>query len=221
MGAFLTEGYTFASGELVTPQKLIDLVAEAVIKDLSITAAKLAEAAVTAEKLDVTAANLLAPTGAILAFGGATIPTGWLLCNGASVLRADYPALFTAIGLAWGSGEKDAQDWSYTPFTDRFNLPNLCGAFLRGVSGAHSTLDPNVTVRTATLPGVNTGNNVGSFQLDAFKTHTHTYTGTSIAANSASGSQTRAFASVGATTGSTGGSETRPINNYVEFIIKT
>ena len=30
-------------------------------------------------------------------------PTGWLACNGASLLRASYPALFTAIGTTFGA----------------------------------------------------------------------------------------------------------------------
>lgn len=30
-------------------------------------------------------------------------PTGWLECDGASLLRTDYPALFTALGTQWGA----------------------------------------------------------------------------------------------------------------------
>jgi hypothetical protein len=45
---------------------------------------------------------LLSP-GHVAAFAGATIPTGWLACNGASVLRASYAALFTAIGTTFGA----------------------------------------------------------------------------------------------------------------------
>jgi hypothetical protein len=56
-----------------------------------------------------TLSNLLAinpftaQPGDIKIIGGATVPTGWLLCNGASVRRVDYPDLFTAIGTVYGT----------------------------------------------------------------------------------------------------------------------
>lgn len=42
-------------------------------------------------------------TGTVLDFAGTAAPTGWLLCYGQSLLRTDYPNLFTAIGTAFGS----------------------------------------------------------------------------------------------------------------------
>ena len=44
------------------------------------------------------------PVGVVLPFAGSsTPPAGWLLCNGASVLRATYPELFAVIGTTYGS----------------------------------------------------------------------------------------------------------------------
>lgn len=40
----------------------------------------------------------LAPPGTVVAFAGASPPTGWLLCNGATVDRAGFADLFAAIG---------------------------------------------------------------------------------------------------------------------------
>lgn len=60
----------------------------------------------------------LTPSGAIVAFGGTTAPTGWLLCDGTAVSRTIYADLFNAIGTNFGSG-----DGSTT-----FNLPDLRGA---------------------------------------------------------------------------------------------
>lgn len=57
------------------------------------------------------------PPGLISPFGGATAPTGWLLCDGTAVSRTVYANLFAAIGTAWGAG-----DGSGT-----FNLPDLRG----------------------------------------------------------------------------------------------
>lgn len=55
----------------------------------------------------------------------ALAPVGWLVCNGTAVARTDYPELFGAIGVVWGSG-----DGSST-----FNVPDLRGRALMG-SGA-------------------------------------------------------------------------------------
>lgn len=62
------------------------------------------------------------PLGTILPFGSATIPSGWLLCDGTAISRTTYSELFAVIGTAFGSG-----DGSTT-----FNLPDLRGEFLRG-----------------------------------------------------------------------------------------
>jgi len=63
----------------------------------------------------ITIASL--PVGTIAAFGGSSIPSGWLECNGAAVSRTTYSDLFTAIGTTYGVG-----DGSTT-----FNLPDLRG----------------------------------------------------------------------------------------------
>ena len=69
------------------------------------------------------------PLGTINAFGGATAPEGWLLCQGQALSRTTYKDLFDVIGTAFGSG-----DGSTT-----FNLPDLRGEFLRGAgTNSHS-----------------------------------------------------------------------------------
>lgn len=67
-------------------------------------------------------------TGMIIQFAGnGDIPTGFLLCNGASVGKATYPALFAAIGYNYGGSG------------DYFNLPNLIDKFIEGSSTAGIT----------------------------------------------------------------------------------
>jgi microcystin-dependent protein len=72
------------------------------------------------------------PVGAILAYGGTTAPTGYLLCNGALISRATFDDLFAIIGTAFGAG-----DGSTT-----FGLPDLRQRFPIGLatSGTGSTL---------------------------------------------------------------------------------
>lgn len=63
-------------------------------------------------------------TGAIIAFAGKTIPTGWELCDGREVSSTDnkYRDLFKVIGTVWGGNGNP-----------NFRLPDLKGTFLRGV----------------------------------------------------------------------------------------
>jgi hypothetical protein len=62
------------------------------------------------------------PTGAIVAFGAATIPAGWLACDGAAVSRIFYSELFAVIGITWGPGDG----------VNTFNTPDLRGRALIG-----------------------------------------------------------------------------------------
>jgi hypothetical protein len=57
------------------------------------------------------------PSGAILDFGSAAVPSGYLACGGQAVSRSANAALFAAIGTLYGAG-----DGSTT-----FNVPNLAG----------------------------------------------------------------------------------------------
>jgi len=105
------------------------------------------------------------PAGMIVPYGGETIPDGWLLCDGREVSRSDYGNLYKAIGTAWGSGNN----------ATTFNLPDMRGVFLRGVSGdsgkdgdANNT-DFNKGGRVPLKEGGNGGNNVGSYQGDAIR----------------------------------------------------
>ena len=85
--------------------------------------------------------SALIPPGTIIHYAGRTVPSGWLICNGANVSRTDYAALFAAIGTIYGAG-----DGSTT-----FGLPNLDGRFLEGttytgsVGTYHSAGLPNIT----------------------------------------------------------------------------
>lgn len=99
--------------------------------------------------------------GMIAPFAGPEdkIPAGWLLCDGRAVSRTDYQNLYNAIGIAWGKGNGSST----------FNLPDLRGMFLRGVSG-NSDNDPDKGNREALANnGGNIGNNVGSYQGDAIR----------------------------------------------------
>ena len=81
--------------------------------------------------------NEAAIVGTVIPYAGASLPTGYLPCNGAAVSRETYASLFGAIGETYGSG-----DGSTT-----FNLPNLTDKFIQGSDTAG-------TVKSAGLPNI-------------------------------------------------------------------
>ena len=106
-------------------------------------------------------ATLTFPAGIIIPFAGPAenIPDGWMLCDGSAISRSEYANLYKAIGVCWGIGDGATS----------FNLPDLRGMFLRGVSG-ESGNDEDADGRVVlTCNGGNTGNNVGSYQGDAIR----------------------------------------------------
>jgi phage-related tail fiber protein len=92
--------------------------------------------------------NLVSSPGFIIFLAAATIPNGWLECDGAAVSRATYADLFAAIGVTFGTG-----DGSTT-----FNIPDLRGQFIR-VYDHGAGIDPDRVF--------------GSEQTDALQGHYH------------------------------------------------
>jgi hypothetical protein len=176
------------------------------------------------EYYDGTSWNSIMPPGTVIAFAGATIPAGWKLCDGSQISRTTYSKLFNAIGTSWGSGDG----------TTTFHLPDLRGRFLRGVDGG-TTRDPDAVSRTEINTGGNTGDNVGSLQDYATGPHQHNYNDYDSWASYYHGTiyygTTNNYVgyyptNVGggdyprSTDGGNGGSETRPLNVNVNYIIK-
>ena len=146
------------------------------------------------------------PVGEIIALGDTTAPDDFLYCDGSSVSRTTYAALFAVIGTAYGTADGAS-----------FNLPDLRGQFLRGQDDGQG-VDPDAGSRTAAATGGNTGDNVGSVQDDAFESHNHTVDFTSSGAAGALQAPGGVFPS--GVSGSTGGNETRPKNTYVRYYIR-
>lgn len=166
----------------------------------------------------------LFPAGMVSPFAGPVenIPFGWLLCDGSEVSRTEYANLYSAIGVCWGTGNGSTT----------FNLPDLRGMFLRGVSG-DSGNDADAEGRIVLNDyGGNTGNQVGSYQGDAIRNITgsfggHSYNTTDGAFAFSSGNHyaESGGSKVGAVSFDASnvvptGSENRPKNVYVNYIIK-
>ena len=181
------------------------------------------------------------PVGSIIPFAGpkTKIPDGWLACDGTSYdgSNALYSQLYAVIGSGWGS----------TGGT-QFNVPDLRGLFLRGVDET-ANVDNDKATRTANNTGGNIGNLVGSEQIDIFGSHIHTNSCSTTGAHThvafthgiegdddGSGGSANEYTYVDNNTTETtssngdhthtvtinaaGGTETRPENAYVYYIIK-
>ena len=154
--------------------------------------------------------NQTSSIGTIQSHGGPLAPSGYFICDGSAVSRTVYANLFAILGDSWGEG-----DGSTT-----FNVPDLRGLFVRGLDLTGGTRDPDVFTRVAWYAGGSTGMNVGSYQGHEFASHQHgVYPlglyGGGVGLNDG-GHNSSGYLS----TGATGGSETRPINAYVNYIIK-
>lgn len=159
------------------------------------------------------------PAGIIAPFAGTSAPSGWLACQGQAISRSTYATLFTAIGTTWGSG-----DGSTT-----FNLPDLRGMFLRG-TGTNATGSSSGAV----------GPSVGTYAADTYLNHSHAVTdpghahtvpsyvstglsagGTSYAVGTGTTSSSTNTTGLTVNTSTTGGTETKPKNYGILYIIKT
>lgn len=155
------------------------------------------------------------PVGTVIAFAGASAPTGYVSADGSSVARAGtYAALFAVIGTIYGSVDGT-----------HFNLPNAQGIFLRGAG-------------TQTVGGISYTGTLGAAQGDQIQGHNHIVnSASSIGAlpglwfgNDNGGNTalplngTTATAVNTTTDGSNGppraGPETRPVNLSILYCIK-
>ncbi|WP_271610170.1 MULTISPECIES: tail fiber protein [unclassified Bradyrhizobium] len=118
----------------VAGDKLADgVVANAKIATGAVSTNKIADQNVTFAKLapaDIATplANLLFPAGMVVPFAGSAAPSGWLLCNGQSLVRAEYPLLFAAIGTAHGAADGT-----------HFNVPDMRGRVAFGLDPGGAT----------------------------------------------------------------------------------
>ena len=131
------------------------------------------------------------PIGAYLSYPSQkTIPAGFLIADGRSLKKSEYPELFNVLGYIYGgSGEN-------------FNLPNFAdGKFMRGIGGNAAALGQvqqdeikSHTHGVGQQPGIGQSNNGGSGPFAGSNNHIQS--------------------------GATGGNETRPYNMAVVVIIK-
>ena len=87
------------------------------------------------------------PSGAVFCIAVASVPSGYLECNGESVSRTTFAALFAVIGTQYGANNSST-----------FKVPDLRGEFIRGFDNGR---------------GVDSGRSVASSQGHQHPQHNH------------------------------------------------
>lgn len=140
-------------------------------------------------------AKMRVPIGTVIALATEVVPFGYYECDGSAVSRVSNSLLFSAIGTKWGAGDG----------VNTFNLPNARGEFIRGWDHGR---------------GVDTGRSFASAQEDALKAHTHTGAVNALTTGTVAGTGMWVGNTSTAATSSTGGTETRPRNVAMMYVIK-
>jgi len=112
-------------------------------------------------------------TGMILPFSAAaaSIPTGYLNCDGSAVSRSTYSVLFALISTTYGAGNGSST----------FNVPNIAGRMIIGKSGTYSLASTGgATTDSFTPAGTVSGNTASHALTEAeLPAHSHSFSGSS------------------------------------------
>lgn len=160
-------------------------------------------------------------TGEIRMYGGATAPTGWLLCDGGAISRTTYSDLFTVISTTFGVG-----DGALT-----FNVPDMRGRVPIGVGTgigggtAGTGLPAGGDALTTRARGAWLGEQTHVIIEAELAAHTHNYLDTGLAENYSVGGASGGYATSPVATATTSTGSGTAHNNIqpvmcVNFIIK-
>jgi phage-related tail fiber protein len=154
------------------------------------------------------------PVGQVIQGYWTTAPTGFLLCDGSTVSRSAYPALWAhvqAAGLVVAEGTWASTSWGLFGQGDgsaTFRVPDLRAEFVRGADMGR---------------GIDAGRAVGVPQGDAYRAHTHPLSDNILTEGlpgGGLGGTTSGSSGVPVETGASGGSETRPRNVALAFAVR-
>lgn len=151
------------------------------------------------------------PTGGIMMFAVSGVPAGWLECDGSVLPINNYTNLYNVIG-------QNYKTLNTFNVLSGFQIPDLRGLFVRGWN--HGKLINGDT---------NINREIGTLQMDEFKSHTHNIGNGNAPINMAdvtstvgnANSKSFQYNDTGETPiQTTGGPETRPRNIALVYCIK-
>ena len=105
-------------------------------------------------------------TGIVVPWGSASIPSGFLECNGQAVSRSTYAGLFAVIGTTYGAGDT----------TTTFNVPDLTDRTVVNKSNTKNlaqTGGANTVTPTGNISGLTGSTTLTTQQIAS---HSHTLT---------------------------------------------
>lgn len=154
------------------------------------------------------------PVGMVVKWPCPVVPHGFKECNGESLLRSQYPDLFSVIGTVYGAAN-----------SSHFNIPTMSGKYCRGWNNSKSTgiYDPDAASRTATTkPGATmpSGDHVGTDQDDENKSHAHDYYSVVMITGAVNGISLSLWCDEESGTTPSVGTENRPVSIYFKYIIR-
>lgn len=116
-----------------------------------------------------------APVGSIMMWPSATIPANWQLCDGSSLNRQEYAALFSVLGTTYGNNDSST-----------FRIPDMRGLFVAGrgannynalnQKGGSNTVALSVNEMPKHNHDTGTSTEDGSVTTTQNGGHTHSYT---------------------------------------------
>jgi microcystin-dependent protein len=134
-------------------------------------------------------------TGIVVPWGSASIPSGFLLCDGTAVSRSTYANLFSVISTTYGVG-----DGSTT-----FNVPDLQDRTICGSSVANSKSLAQTVGANAVTPTGNIAGSTGSTTLSTNQIPSHNHSGSVLAGSGNQNFSGMEGSSTSSGIGSTGG----------------
>lgn len=158
------------------------------------------------------AAAAAVPPGTVIAYAGSDAPAGWLICDGASLSKTTYAALYGVIGTTYGGT------------STTFLIPDYRGFFLRGLDAGRalgsiqkgSLIAYDLGSTAAQTCGINMSDGPSSQAMMGVDDYTTTdYPG--VTTRSVGGA---AAAALKGTTGGRWTGVTRPTNRAVNYCIK-
>lgn len=82
----------------------------------------------------------LGPIGTIIWYAGTSAPYGYLLCNGSSVKKSDYPELWEAIGNGYGTPDEGASYFKLPDLLDVTVIDAPANIYIKALSSVRSAI---------------------------------------------------------------------------------
>ena len=105
------------------------------------------------------------PTATIVPWSSASVPTGFLECNGQAVSRSTYSALFAIVSTTYGSGDG----------ASTFNVPDLQDNVAMGKSGTKALASTGGANTVTVTPAGNVGGSTANATLSTSQLASHSH----------------------------------------------